>query len=64
MDRNARRRLLIIQRAMGLLLLLISGVVLVIAAHGETPADRDCTALLLLVPLSLMLLFSHDAIIR
>lgn len=56
MRRADQRRLYRQQRAMGMCLLLVSIPLLWLACSGSTPAERDCTGLLLTVPLGLYLL--------
>ena len=57
--RQARRR----QRFYGVLLILIALLVLVMAALGSTPQERDATPSLLLGPLGLYLCFSRSLVI-
>lgn len=63
MGRGTLRRLYIQQRAMGLCLLAISGLMLWLASSGTTPEQRDGTALLLTVPLGLYLLTTKHHVI-
>ena len=46
-----------IERISGAILILLSGVLLLMAAYGGTPEDRDATALLLTLPMGLVTLF-------
>lgn len=62
MRRTDKRRLYIQQRAMGLGLLLVSGLLLRLAYTGTTATDRDATAVLLTIPLGLYLLFTKEII--
>lgn len=63
MRRTTRRRLYVQQRAMGLCLLLVSGLLLWLAYCGATPLDRDCTAVLLTAPLGAYLLTTKKLVI-
>lgn len=56
MRRAVKHRLYRQQRAIGAVFLLVSLLALWMAYTGETPAERDCTALLLTAPLGLYLL--------
>ena len=51
------------QRVMGMVLLLISILIIILASHGTTLEERDCTAVLLTGSLSLVLLFSKSILI-
>ena len=46
-----------IERISGAILILLSGVLLLMAAYGGTPEDRDATAILL--PMGLVALFTE-----
>lgn len=59
-----RRRKLIIQRLMGLGTLALCVVLVLLAMEGQTPEEQDCTALVLLVPMALCLLFSRSVLIN
>lgn len=50
------------QRLCGLILLIISILVIAVAVTGKTPADRDCTALLFLVPGGLYLFTTKERV--
>lgn len=63
MGRRTLRRLYIQQRAMGLCLLAISGLMLWLASSGTTPEQRDATALLFTIPLGLYLLTTKHLVI-
>lgn len=63
MGRKTLRRLYIQQRAMGLCLLAISGLMLWLASSGTTPEQRDATALLFTIPLGLYLLTTKHLVI-
>lgn len=54
---------LIVQKLMGLGLLAICAFVVVMACNGVTAEDRDCTALLFLLPMALFLLFTKEVVI-
>ena len=47
-----------IERISGAILILLSGVLLLMAAYGGTPEDRDATAILLTLPMGLVALFT------
>ena len=51
------------QKLMGIGLLLICLFVLWMCSTGATPEDRDATALVLLAPLGLWMLFTKDIVI-
>lgn len=63
MKKRAYRKKLIMQKVMGLLLLLICGVVIMMASTGVNSADKDVTPILILVPLGLYLVFTKRVII-
>ena len=46
------------QRLLGLALVAISAVLLLVAATGTTPEERDATAILLIFPLGLCMIYS------
>ena len=47
------------ERISGAILILLSGVLLLMAAHGGTPEDRDATTILLTLPMGLVALFTE-----
>lgn len=51
------------QKLMAIGLLLICAVVLWLCSTGTTPEDRDATAVVLLVPLGLWMLFTKEIVI-
>lgn len=62
--RNQRRRkMLMEQRILGLILILASAVLLALALTGKTYADRDCTAVFFTVPIGMLLLLSKKVLI-
>lgn len=63
MKKRAYRKKLIMQKIMGLVLLLICGVVIMMASTGANSADKDVTPILILVPLGLYLFFTKHVII-
>lgn len=63
MKKRAYRKKLIMQKVMGLVLLLICGVVIMTASTGANSADKDVTPILILVPLGLYLVFTKRVII-
>jgi hypothetical protein len=48
-----------IERISGAILILLSGVLLLMAAYGGTLEDRDATAILLTLPMGLVTLFAE-----
>lgn len=58
-----RRRKLVIQKLMGLGILALCVILLLWAMEGQTPEEQDCTALVLLVPMALCLIFSRSVLI-
>lgn len=51
------------QKLMGIGLLLICAFVLWLCSTGVTPEDQDATAVVLLAPLGLWMLFTKDIVI-
>lgn len=51
------------QKLLGFLLLILCAIMVFITAHGETIADRDGTAVFLLAPLGLYMIFTKKVII-
>lgn len=51
------------QKLMGIGLLLICAVVLWLCSKGATPVDQDATAVVILAPLGLWMLFAKDIVI-
>lgn len=51
------------QRLMGIALVLISALILILAAIGETPDEQDATIVLLTLPLGLYMIFTKDYIL-
>lgn len=51
------------QKLMGLALLIICGFVLWLCSTGTTPEDQDATAVVLLAPLGLWMLFTKEIVI-
>lgn len=51
------------QKLMGLALLVICAFVLWLCSTGTTPEDQDATAVVLLAPLGLWMLFTKDIVI-
>lgn len=58
-----RRKTIIQQRFMGLVMILISAFVLWLASTGTNPVEQDCTAIFFTLPLGLWLLFSREIMI-
>lgn len=66
MTRNERRRYrrkMVEQRAMGLMMLACCVLVLWLCSMGTTPEDQDATAVVLLAPLALWMLFTKQIVI-
>lgn len=63
MEPKERRKKLIIQRLMGLGLLVICVLYVWIASTGKSPEERDCTALLLIAPVAIGMIFSRNILI-
>ena len=57
------RRKMVEQKLMGLGLLVVCAFVLWLCSTGTTPEDQDATALVLLFPLSLYMLFTKEIVI-
>lgn len=64
MNRNnsgiSRSRQLLIQRLVGIGVLLICVGIVIAALSGTTPADRDATPVLLFAPLGVFLIFTKE----
>lgn len=58
-NKSTRTRKLLHQKLLGLVLFLISLAFILVNASNASIADRDATAALLLIPLSLYLLFTR-----
>lgn len=63
MSRQARKRRLIRQRIIGIVILAACILVICACINGKTPTDHDGTALLTMIPSGLSLLFSRTVII-
>ena len=66
MTRNQRRlyrRKMVEQKLMGLGLLVVCAFVLWLCSTGTTPEDQDATAVVLLAPLGLWMLFTKEIVI-
>jgi len=59
-NRKIRRRKMIEQKLIGILFLIISVVILIVAAHAQTPDDLDATPVFLFIPMGICLLFSKE----
>lgn len=60
MSKRMRRRLMLKQKLYGLLMLALCGLVLWFCSTGTTPEDQDATAILLIAPMGLYMLFSKQ----
>lgn len=58
------KRTMIFQKLIGLGMLALSTLLLMWAAKGTSPDDRDATAVLLTIPIGLDLLFSKSIVIN
>lgn len=66
MTRDERRRYLrkiLEQRIMGLVLLACCGLMLWLCSTGQTPEEQDATAVVMLAPLGLWMLFTKQIVI-
>lgn len=54
---------MIIQRLMGIVMLLLSVVIFIVASHAQVRGDLDGTPLMITVPMGLVLLFSKECCI-
>lgn len=57
---KALRKKMIEQKIMGIIMLLICVVIIIAAAHMQTPDDLDGTPVLLFAPMGLYLIFSKE----
>lgn len=62
-DCRQRRKSKGYYQLMGLVLLAICGLVVLMAYHGQTVEDRDCTAVVLFAPMAFYLLFTKEIVI-
>lgn len=58
-----RRRKLIEQKVMGILLLAVCVMNIIFACNGKTVEDKDCTPILLFAPMGFYLLFTKQVVI-
>lgn len=58
--REQRRKLMRKQKLYGLVFVLPSIMICLVCATGKTPEDRDATAVVLLLPFGLYLIFTKD----
>lgn len=63
MSKRMRRRLMLKQKLYGLLMLALCGLVLWLCSTGMTPEDQDATAVLLIAPLGIWMIFSKHILI-
>jgi len=52
------------QKIAGILLILISMAVIVLASQGTTPEEKDVTVVLFILPLGLFLLFTKQQVLH
>ena len=60
---NLKGRRFVMASTYGLVLLAICGLVVLMAYHGQTVEDRDCTAVVLFAPMALYLLCTKEIVI-
>lgn len=58
-----KKRLLKKQKLMGIILLIISVAIVLMALNGNTIQERDVTPLLIFVPMALYMIFSKNVVI-
>lgn len=58
--REQRRKLMRKQKLYGLVFVLLSILICLVCATGKTPEDRDTTAVALLLPFGLYLIFTKE----
>lgn len=63
LTRNQRRRKVVEQKLMGIALIAICALMFWLASTGVTPEEKDCTAVLLIAPIGLYMLFSKQIVI-
>ena len=61
--REQIKRLRLEQRLMGLALLVICGIAVWLCSTGTTVQDKDATAVVLLAPLALYMIFTKEIVI-
>lgn len=63
LTRNQRRRKVVEQKLMGIALIAICALMFWLASTVVTPEEKDCTAVLLIAPIGLYMLFSKQIVI-
>ena len=63
LTRNQRRRKVVVQKLMGIALIAICALMFWLTSTGVTPEEKDCTAVLLIAPIGLYMLFSKQIVI-
>lgn len=63
LTRNQRRRKVVVQKLMGIALIAICALMFWLASTGVTPEEKDCTAVLLIAPIGVYMLFSKQIVI-
>lgn len=63
LTRNQRRRKVVVQKLMGIALIAICALMFWLASTRVTPEEKDCTAVLLIAPIGLYMLFSKQIVI-
>lgn len=63
LTRNQRRRKVVEQKLMGIALIAICALMFWLASTEVTPEEKDCTAVLLIAPIGLYMLFSKQIVI-
>ena len=59
MDKN-KRRSMIKQKVLGLLMIILCVVIVIVGIHGENDIDRDITPVVFLAPMGISLIFSKE----
>ena len=58
-----KKKLLRKQRFLGIVLLIISAIMVLMALNGRTLEDKNCTAVLFTLPMGLLMIFSKTVVI-
>lgn len=54
---------IMLQKVMGIIMLLMSLLILIVASHEQAGIDSDASAIMIMVPVGLILLFSKECCI-
>lgn len=63
MTRNQRKRKLKQQRLMGVVMIIISAIIFILACTGTTTENRDATAALITLPMGIWFICTKEIII-